>query len=288
MISYMGAKSGGMGKWIEEFIPKDIKIFSEPFSGMFNVYLTMDLDKYTNLEKVIYNDFNVLNANIFACARKYKEFYTYLENQECQQKRKDGLPTDPKFKEWFNQYQKEIFTNQPKLDMENPDFDNAVKYAYVLSQVFSGSKPESSSFIDLKGKYNCKFDSFRKKMNGSNHGKSILNHLDKITNVENMDFEDLMLKYDSPETYFYLDPPYFNCEAYYSNHEFGLDTHKRLADCIKGLKAKWSLSYYYFPQLEEWFPKDQYRWVEKEFNKISGAKKGKETSKSTELLIMNY
>ena len=74
MISYMGAKGGAMGKWIEEFIPKDIKIFSEPFSGMFNVYLTMDLDKYPYLDKVIYNDFNVLNANIFACARKRPSF----------------------------------------------------------------------------------------------------------------------------------------------------------------------------------------------------------------------
>ena len=288
MISYMGAKGGAMGKWIEDFIPKDIKIFSEPFSGMFNVYLTMDLDKYTNLEKVVYNDFNILNANIFACARKYKEFYTFLESQECQQRRKDDSPTDPKFKKWFDEYQKDIFTNQPELNMNNPDYENAVKYSYVLSQVFSGSKPETSSFIDLKGKYNCKFESFRKKMNGSNHGKSILNHLNRITNVESIDFEELMLKYDSPETYFYLDPPYYNCEKYYSNHEFGLETHKRLADCIKKLEAKWSLSYYYFPELEEWFPKDQYYWVEKEFNKISGAKKGQETTKGTELLIMNY
>ncbi len=288
MISYIGSKSGKMGSWIEEFIPKDIKIFSEPFSGMFNVYLTMDLSKYTLLEKVIYNDFNVLNSNIFACARQYDKFYKYLEKQEYQEKRNDGSITDPKFKDWFNNYQKEIFTEQPVLNVDNPDFNKAVKYAYVLSQVFSGSKPESSSFIDLKGKYHCKFSSFVKKMNGTNTGKKILKHMDNITDVENMDFEKLMNKYDSVHTYYYLDPPYYNCEKYYSNHEFGIDTHKRLADCLKKLKARWSLSYYYFPELEEWFPKDQYRWVDKEFNKISGAKKGQSVSKSTELLIMNY
>ena len=288
MISYIGAKSGGMGKWIESYIPKDIKIFSEPFSGMFNVYFSMNIKDYSNLEKVVYNDFNVLNSNIFACVRQYDKFYEYLERQETQQKRNDGTSTDPKFREMFESYQSEIFNNLPNLDINNPNFDYGVKYAYVLSSVFSGSKPETSSFIDLKGKYTAKFDSFRKKINFTNRGNKLKDHFDNITDVENIDFEELMLKYDSPDTYYYLDPPYYNCEKYYSNHEFGLDTHKRLAECLKKLKAKWSLSYYYFKELEEWFPKDKYRWVEKEFNKISGAKKGQAVSKSTELLIMNY
>jgi site-specific DNA-adenine methylase len=130
----MGAKSGSMGKWIVDFIPKDIKVFSEPFSGMFNVYLTMDLDKYPYLDKVIYNDFNVLNANIFACARKYKEFYTFLESQQCQQRRKDGSPTDPNFKKWFDEYQKEIFTNQPELDIDDNNLIKS-KIVSIIDQV---------------------------------------------------------------------------------------------------------------------------------------------------------
>ena len=54
------------------------------------------------------------------------------------------------------------------------------------------------------------------------------------------------------------------------------------------VKGRFAMSYYFFPQLEEWFPRDKYRWVEMEFTKGAGAIKGKAQTKSTELLIMNY
>jgi hypothetical protein len=54
------------------------------------------------------------------------------------------------------------------------------------------------------------------------------------------------------------------------------------------MKGKFSLSYYDFPQLSEWFPKDEYKWESKEFAKAAMAKAGKAQTKGTELLIMNY
>ena len=48
------------------------------------------------------------------------------------------------------------------------------------------------------------------------------------------------------------------------------------------------MSYYYFDDLEKWFPKDSYRWEEKEFAKSAMAKSGKTQTKGRELLIMNY
>jgi len=54
------------------------------------------------------------------------------------------------------------------------------------------------------------------------------------------------------------------------------------------MNGKFSLSYYFFPQLEEWFPKDEYRWEEKDFVKAASAKSGVKQNKGTELLIMNY
>mgnify|MGYP003341295570 FL=1 len=57
---------------------------------------------------------------------------------------------------------------------------------------------------------------------------------------------------------------------------------------LKSLKGKWSLSYYDFSLLSEWFPKDQYVWEKKLFAKAAAAKKGKEQNMGEELLIMNY
>jgi DNA adenine methylase len=111
---------------------------------------------------------------------------------------------------------------------------------------------------------------------------------DRIDFIENMDFEDVIVKYDSPKTYFYIDPPYYTTEKYYANHDFGLDTHDRLANCLKSIKGKFSLSYYDFPQLSEWLPKDKYRWESKAFSKAAMAKSGSKQSVGIELLIMNY
>jgi DNA adenine methylase len=103
-----------------------------------------------------------------------------------------------------------------------------------------------------------------------------------------MDFAHLINTYDSPTTYFYVDPPYWKTENYYSNHDFDRGDHERLAYILKTINGKFSLSYYDFPLLSEWFPKDKYRWEMKQFAKAASAKKGEKQNMGEELLIMNY
>ena len=243
MLSYIGGKSK-IGKWIVPFYPEDMETYVETFGGMFWCFFNMDLSKYPNLKKVVYNDFNPLNYNLFQCVK------------------------NPKL----------LFSVQPG------DYVVAAKYAYVLTQVFSGSKPETSSFIDLKGKYKSKYLTFRDKLSKPEW----IEHFLKITEVENMDFEDVIKKYDSPTTYIYLDPPYWRTENYYNNHDFDRDDHERLANVLKDIKGKFSLSYYDFELLHTWFPEPKYRWEKKEFAKAAAAKKGKTQNMGEELLIMNY
>jgi DNA adenine methylase len=85
-----------------------------------------------------------------------------------------------------------------------------------------------------------------------------------------------------------MDPPYWKTENYYYNHDFDVNDHTRLANTLKSLKGKWSLSYYDFPLLSEWFPKDEYVWEKKLFAKAAAAKKGVSQNMGEELLIMNY
>jgi hypothetical protein len=54
------------------------------------------------------------------------------------------------------------------------------------------------------------------------------------------------------------------------------------------MKGKFSLSYYHFDLLDEWFPREEYTWKEKEFSKTAMAISGKAQTKGVELLIMNY
>jgi DNA adenine methylase len=279
MISYIGGKSK-IGKWIVPYYPKDIETYVEPFSGMFWCYFNMDLEKYPNLNKVVYNDFNPLNHNLFQCLQNPTLLLEMINSIPCQQFGEEITPAI--YKEQFISFQTEIF--KPNIIISPYNYEVAAKYAYVLSQVFSGSKPETSSFIDLKGKYKSKYLTFRDKLSKLDW----IEHFLKITNVENMDFQDVIEKYDSPSTYIYLDPPYWKTENYYSNHDFDVNDHIRLASVLNKVQSKFSLSYYDFDLLHNWYPKDKFRWETKEFAKAAAAKKGVKQNMAQELLILNY
>jgi DNA adenine methylase len=190
--------------------------------------------------------------------------------------------TPAEFRNMFIEFQKELFGDIFLLG--EPDYESAAKYIYVLSQVFSGSKPETSNFIDLKGKYRSKYLAFRDKLSKPKW----VEHFLKITDVENLDFQQVIEKYDSPSTYIYLDPPYWKTENYYSNHDFDREDHERLSEVLNEVKGKFSLSYYDFELLKNWYPTDKFRWEKKEFAKAAAAKKGVKQNMAQELLILNY
>ena len=271
MISYIGGKNR-MAKWIGSYIPNDIETYVEVFGGAFWVYVNGEVHKKPILKNVIYNDFNRYMTNLIACCRNPQEFLKSMDEIVAQNS------------DLFYQYKTDVFENKNINDIEIPDYDYGMKYAYIVTQIFSGLNPEKGKFIDLKGKYSSKFDAFRRRLKNP----AVIEKLNKITNVENMDCADVIKKYDSPTTYFYTDPPYWKTENYYSLHDFDTDDHKRLADVLKNIEGRFSLSYYDFEQLHDWFPEDEYEWELKDFVKPASAQKGKSQNKGTELLIMNY
>jgi DNA adenine methylase len=278
-LSYIGGKSR-IGKWIVPFYPNDIETYIEPFSGMFWCFFNMNLNQFPNLKRVVYNDFNPLNYNLFQCLQNPTLLLDAVNAIPCQQQGVDETPEI--YKEQFISFQAEIFA--PGFSVQAYDYTVAAKYAYVLSQVFSGSKPETSSFIDLKGKYKSKYLTFRDKLSKTDW----VEHFVRITHVENLDFQAVIEKYDSPSTYIYLDPPYWKTENYYNNHDFDRDDHERLATVLNNVQGKFSLSYYDFELLHQWYPENRFRWEKKEFAKAAAAKKGVKQNMGEELLILNY
>jgi len=279
MLSYIGGKSR-IGKWIVDLYPQDMEVYLETFGGMFWCFFNMDLSKFTNLKKVVYNDFNPLNYNLFKCVQNPSELQRALDMIPVQKLGETN--TNPVYKSRFEDFQYEIFHSG--LTINYPDYVVAAKYVYVVTQVFSGSKPETSSFIDLKGKYRSKYLAFRDKLSKPDW----VEHFLKITDVWNTDFQNVIEEFDSKNTYIYLDPPYWKTENYYSNHDFDRNDHERLANVLQNVQSKFSLSYYDFPQLHEWFPEDQYRWERKSFAKAASAKKNTKQNLGEELLILNY
>lgn len=304
ILSYFGGKSSStFMELINSKIPKTgIKTYVEPFSGSFATFLD---DDSLNFETVIYNDKNRHQVNLMKCCSNPVEFIPYLE--ELKSTLLHTTETEP-LKKWdfykkiYKEYQKNDFLDDMNFDIG--DFKKAAIYAFLITSSHNSVFPRGGGFNGYKkDKNRLKLQGLIDKLTKNKYTTK----LQSITEFLNIDFEELILKYDSEDTYLYLDPPYARFDEskgeddarrlfwYGSDTDgvFGPASHRRLLELIKSSKSRWSLSYYYFPLLEELLPKDKYIWTQKEVFRSSaqggnnsGAKK--DQSKGVELLIMNY
>ncbi|WP_242140894.1 DNA adenine methylase [Sphingomonas sp. TREG-RG-20F-R18-01] len=60
--------------------------------------------------------------------------------------------------------------------------------------------------------------------------------------IERLPYGDLIRRYDTPQTLFYLDPPYWGCETDYGPGTFERADFERLADQLAGISGKFILS----------------------------------------------
>lgn len=239
---------------------------------------------YPDLEQIIYNDLNKNNVNIWNC---FKTDVKKLHQMLVDLKWEAGVD------ETFIRFQEELgvengdeesnLVNEFDLDMDNPDFERAVKYIFLLTQTFSGVSLNRSRTMVPLGKHR-QFWAFAKKLEVNKN----LRKIKAISALENMDYKDLIAKYDNKNAFFYLDPPYFKVAVYTVNSFDSITEHEKLANLLKSLKGRWALSYYRFPELEQWFPEDEFRWETRIYNKIGGNTKQGTKNKAEELLIMNY
>jgi len=101
--------------------------------------------------------------------------------------------------------------------------------------------------------------------------------------IENMDFERLIARYDGPDTFFYLDPPYYTKERLYERDDAEAFTrHEDLAAILKGIRGKFLLSYNDDPFVRQLYAGCTIDEVEATYS-VSGQKQ-----RQVELLIRNY
>jgi DNA adenine methylase len=240
LIPYLGEKSK-FASFITPNIPTDISTFVEPFAGMFGVFFSLDFSKYRDV-KFIYNDINHLNYNLFDLLRYDKRFIEIVK----------GIKVD---KERYQKALKEIFTETDRMTF-------AINWLIVLTC----SAPNEIGKDSWRG--DTEFEVFKLKW------KAYEPHLNKISEILNLDYKQLINEYDSKDTFFYLDPPYMGKEKYYINHDFDENSHYELSSILNSIKGRFALSYYYFDGIEELYPNCRFE--------------SKKTIMGTEWLIMNY
>ena len=240
LIPYLGNKEK-FSSFITPNIPTDISTYAEPFGGAMGVFFSLDFSKFRDV-KFIYNDINHLNYNLFYLLKNDRRFIEIVK----------GISVD---KDYYQKAIKEIFT-------ETDNMTKAINWLITLTC----SAPNSIGKESWRG--DVEFEVFKLKW------KAYEPHLMKISEILNEDYKEVIKKYDSETTFFYLDPPYMGREKYYINHDFDESSHYELASHLNSIEGRFLLSYYYFDGIEELYQNCRFEQ--------------KKTIMGTELIIMNF
>jgi DNA adenine methylase len=162
-------------------------------------------------------------------------------------------------------------------------------YNKEMFEKIKNSKPRTDyeKFIRLlilfRTSFFTKGESFsvgREKIN-SNFGDYYKNRLDNVT-ILNEDYKKVIKNYDTPNTFFYLDPPYEKSEGLYTYDEVNLN---ELYNILKNTKGKWLLSYNNSEEAKKLFKNFYINQVTTQY---THPLKGGMPRKTIELLISNY
>lgn len=105
--------------------------------------------------------------------------------------------------------------------------------------------------------------------------------------IKNADFGKVIPANDSPNTVFYLDPPYYFTEDYYPGQIFTEADHYRLFETIMGIKGLWLLSYNFCPETVDLYSKPGL-YIEKLERPNNMAQKYDPGSMYEEILVSNF
>lgn len=101
--------------------------------------------------------------------------------------------------------------------------------------------------------------------------------------IENLPYENLIKRYDGKDVFFYVDPPYWNCESDYGKGLFNKDDFITLRNTLAECQGKWLVSINNVPEIRELFKGCEIKEVKTTYSINNG-----NTKPVTELLIANY
>ena len=228
------------------------RCYAEPFVGMGGVFL-----RRTKRPKVeVVNDLNGEIANLFRVVREHpdelvRQFsWTLASRQE--------------------------FRRLHKLPPETlTDVQRAARFAYMQKTVFSGVPKTTGTRFSASTSF-----SLRRELMARNI-RSAHRRLQDVQ-IECLDWQVFIGRYDRPFTMFYIDPPYWGHETDYGDDLFSRDDFARMAEILRGIKGRFILSLNDLPEVRETFAGFAFEEVETRYSANAKA-----TRRVGELLISN-
>lgn len=220
LVPYLGEKSK-LAQFITPKVPNDISTYVEPFGGAFGVFFALDFTKFSGVD-FIYNDQNYLNFQLFTSLQSDPEFINLVMSTKVDRSFYSGA------------LKRLLIEKDPKL----------ISLYWLI--ILTCSSPYEIGKDSWQG--DSEFEIFKLKW------RAYQFHVNKITKIHNRDYKNIIRSYDSTETFFYLDPPYYGKEKFYINHDFGESSHLELSKILNSIKGRFILSYFHFDGLEDLYP----------------------------------
>lgn len=98
-----------------------------------------------------------------------------------------------------------------------------------------------------------------------------------------MPYHELIRRYNGPKTFFYLDPPYWNCENDYGKGIFSKRDFAALAEQLAGIQGKFLLSLNDKPEVRRIFARFNLEPVQTSYTMGT-----RHQVRASELFITNY
>lgn len=233
-----------------EKIPHNI--YAEPFMGMGGVF-------FRRTKKPKCEAINDINSEIVNMFRMVERFPNYLADML-----KFKICSRAEFK-WM--------LATPSLLLT--ELERAVRYLYIQKNAFGGKVRGQAFGVDvgrsgrlIPEKLIAQIHTLHKRLSG--------------VYIECLPYQEFITRYDRPDTLFYLDPPYWNCENDYGKGIFGKADFDELAKLLKEIKGKFIMSINDVPEIRRIFRAFYIKGVQTTYT--TGTQPGKQAN---ELLISN-
>jgi DNA adenine methylase len=198
---------------------------------------------------------------------------------------------NPSDKEVINDLDKDVITifkgfKKFKGDKISNDIDGPYNKKIFNEIVNANPTTPYNKFIQLLLKYKLSFYGMgkawgNKKPLNTKYGSSYNDRL-KHTTILNKSFEKVVKQYDSPNTLFYLDPPYEKSDKLYEHDTLPIEY---VYEILKNIKGYFILSYNDSNEAKELFKNYKIKKIK---TKYVDGREGGQNKVKTELIITNY
>ena len=251
ILNWIGGKSLLADKIVKRM--PEHTCYVEPFAGAGWVFFRKDPS-----EVEILNDKNSDLVALYRCLQHHleeflKEFKWLLISRE-----------------WWNDFKSQMESNGLT------DIQRAARF-YYLQRLSFGGKVEGRSYGTTTTKP---------------RGINLLRLEEELSaahirlnrvQIENLEYQDIITRYDRLHTFFFLDPPYYGVEYYYGKGMFSRDDYDVLRGLLSELQGKFLLTLNDVPQIREIFKDFNIEPVTLKYSCSAGKR-----PEGKELMISNY